>query len=121
MVGILKVGESDKGFHKNGVTSTFYRLEKLDYIVPEKKLCPFYDVWEFYTVNNGFVYIRHHEEHIRENNTRNLGGIYKDNRLGFGSKAKEEGNKKYKKLKEQGYKFVGIYECDTCGYSRRIR
>lgn len=119
MIGVLRVGEATEGFHEDGVTSKFYRLEKLDYIEPSKELHPFYDVWEFYTVNNGFMYIRHHEEPVK-NNFRSLGGIYSDNKLGYGNKAKEEGNKRYKKLKEEGYEFVGIYKCDTCGYSKRI-
>ena len=120
MTGYLKVNESEKEFNQRGVTSVFYRLEKLDYIDSVKKICPFYDVWEFYTVNNGYIYIRHHEENVR-NNVRSLGGIYKDNRLGYGSKAKEEGNEIYKKLKSKGYVFTGVYECDTCGYAKRIK
>lgn len=119
---LYEVGEYYKEFNKNNVTATCFRIEKLDYVVPEKKLHPFYDVYEFYTVNNGFKYIRHHEESVNEDNTkRQLGAIYKDIRLGYNNKAKEEGNNLYKKFKNKGYKLIGIYETDICGYARRIK
>jgi hypothetical protein len=115
MVGVLKVNESEENFKKEKVTSTFYRLEKcID------KEYGYYDVYEFYSVKNGCMYIRHHEE-TRRNNEYSLGWIDKDTKLGKTKKGKEIGNKLYSDLKSKGYVFVGIYECDVCGYSKRIK
>lgn len=118
---LYKVGEYYKNFNANNVTAICFRLEKLDYVVPEKKLCPFYDVYEFCTVKNNFKYIKHHEEPVNEDGSRYPARNYPDIRLGYDNKAKEEGNKKYNELKKEGYKFIGIYEKDISGYSRRIK
>lgn len=117
MTGTLKIGEFVEGFKQERVTSTFYRIEKLI----KTSIGNYYDVYEFYTVNNGNMYYRHHEERVYEDGSRHLGAIMGDVNLGSSNKAKEEGNKTYSKLKKEGYKFVGIYECDFCGYAKRVK
>ena len=114
--GIPKIGEADKEFNPKAVTSTFYRLEKR---LPSIIEC--YDVYEFYKVKqNGFMYCRHHEEPIGIMGNRTLGAIFRDVKFGYGEKARQDGNNKYKELLKKGYVFVGVFECDICGYSKRI-
>lgn len=113
--GTYKVGEADKKFEQRNVTSTFYRLEK-----KFNGAFPYYDVYEFYKVRNGNMYCRHHEESIYHGE-RKGGHIYKNIEFGFNNYAKEKGNKKYQELLDKGYKFAGVFECDICGYAKRIK
>ena len=84
-------------------SSTFYRIEK-----------PIGDgyksVYEFHTVVNGNMYYREYEERP-------------DGRNGFLGEShkttKEAGNRIYKRLIAEGYKFTGVYEMDIFGYKER--
>lgn len=113
MVGVYSIGESGKGFDSERVTSSFLRLEK------EIRGGNF-DVYEFCKANNGNMFIEHHEENAGEGK-RILGYIHKTTKLGKTDAGKEYGNKKYKELMEEGYIFTGVYECDMCGYAKRVR
>lgn len=115
MTGILNVGECTKGFAEDCVTSKFYRLEKKErYVFGE-----YYDVYEFYTVDNGNIYYCSHLETI----DRQLDCINEPVRFGNNKneKDKAKGNEMYKKLIKEGYEFVGEYLCDIYGYAKRIR
>ena len=113
MVGVYSIGESGKGFDSERVTSSFFRLEK-------ETDGGNFDVYEFCKANNGNMFIEHHEE-IAGEEKRILGYIHKTIKLGKSDAGKECGNKKYKELMEDGYIFTGVYECDMCGYAKRIR
>lgn len=96
-----EIGEANSlEFGKYAITSTFVRLSNDE------------DVYEFYTVNNGNMYIKHYEL---------TGWIDKPVMLGKGIAAKEKGNKMYIKLRKEGYVNMGTFEADVCGYSRRIK
>ena len=96
-----EIGEvSNLDFGKYAITSTFVRLANDE------------DVYEFYTVNNGNMYIKHYEL---------SGWIDKPIMLGKGMKAKEKGNEMYIRLRKEGYINMGTFEGDVCGYSKRIK
>lgn len=96
-----EIGESNSlDFGKYSITSTFVRLVNDE------------DVYEFYTVNNGTMYIKHYEL---------SGWNDKPIMLGKGTEAKEKGNKMYIRLRKEGYVNIGTFEADVCGYSRRIK
>lgn len=116
MIGIFSIGEADKDFKQENVTSIFYRLEK----EINTDIGVFYDVYEFHLVNNGNRYYRHHEEPVDSDGERYLGAIFRDVRFGYENNVKENWNKEYKELIDNGYTLTGTYECDICGYSKRI-
>ena len=116
MVGIFKVGDKDKGFEQKNVTSKFHRLEKKI----NTYIGTYFDVYELYIVDNGNMYYRHHEEPVNTDNERYLGAIYPYTRIGRGQEARERFDKQYEYLINNGYVFTGIYECDICGYSKRV-
>ena len=121
MKGVLKIGEAQKNFMENSVTAKFYRIEKFCKLYCRDGIClKYYDVYEFYKVRNGNMYYAHHEENINSKGERIDGHNYKDVQLGYDEKAKEKGNKLYKELLNNGYKFAGIYESDICRYAKRI-
>lgn len=86
-------------------SSTFYRIEKN--IGDGYK-----SVYEFHTVVNGNMYYREHEERPDGSNGF-LGENVKTD--------KEHGNRLYKRLLADGYRFVGIGEMDICGYKTMIK
>lgn len=86
-------------------SSTFYRLEKN--IGDGYK-----SVFEFHSVVNGNMYYVEHEE--KEGHEMWHGKSQKIS-------SKEVGNKIYKRMKADGYKFSGIYEMDICGYKTKIK
>lgn len=88
------------------ITSIAYRLEKRF----DEPYGTVYDVYNFHQTFRGQRYIRHHEE----SDDRSVGAIYPTDMIYDAKK----GNDFYKHLKKQGYKFVGIFECDTCGEYR---
>lgn len=112
----LKIGEAEKNFMKNSVSSTFYRLEKKIYL----RDFVYYDVYDFHKVCNGNMYCRHTEEPIN-NGKRSLGRRLNNIEFGFNENAKIKGNKKYEELKNNGYTFAGVFESDICGYAKRIK
>ena len=116
MKSLLKVGEAEKGFSQKAVSSVFYRLEKKIYL----KDIVYYDVWDFHKVCNGNMYCRRTEEPIHSGK-RSLGCNLPHVQFGFGEAAKTKGNKKYKELLDNGYKLVGVFEGDICGYAKRIK
>jgi hypothetical protein len=86
-------------------SSIFYRLEKSigdGYV----------SVFEFHTVINGNMYITEHEEF----DNGQLGWIGPNKMTN-----KDSGNKKYLRLKAQGYKFVGKYEMDIYGHKEVLK
>lgn len=91
------------------LSSTFYRLIRKDEFGK-------YDVYDFHTVVNGNLFVQKHENAEIDENGFIIGMCYHYTRDMI---KKDKGNAKYKELKSQGYKFIGIFEEDVCGYTRR--
>ena len=87
----------------NRRSSTFYRLEK--------QRDGYVAVCEFHTVVNGNKYYIEHEEN--ESGSGWQGEARYINTV-------EYGNKVYKRYKDRGYKFAGVYEMDIFGYKKLL-
>jgi hypothetical protein len=93
------------------LSSTFYRLVRKDEFGK-------YDVCDFNTVVNGNLYIQEHENAEIDENGYIINACYHDK---IKMTTKEKGNARYEQLKSRGYKFIGMFEKDICGYERRIK
>lgn len=96
-------------------SNSFYRLVRA---IEQSKQ---FEIYDFHTAINGFMWYQYHEAEIDENGKKQDGYHGETKKLGYGESAKQRGNEFYKNLKAKGYVFYGIYEQDVCGKETKIK